>query len=232
MDPVSVLLSRTLSRETGVILTHPHLSWLLILGLATTPAAQGGGVPLVVRGGLVVERPQDGPQTGVVVRMLESPTLDRFLRKAEDFLGREDYGGAIKVLQDVLEGNIHLDSEEPAATGAPGEGEPAPEADPLGQEDDPTHAVFSSDNRLYRPVRRLCQELLASLPDQGLALYREKYEVEARRALDDAVARRDVRALEAAYNRYFVPFSAACALYATGDLLMHAQLASLPEEQA
>ena len=29
---------------------------------------------------------------------------------------------------------------------------------------------------------------LASLPDQGLALYRERYEVAARRALDEAIA--------------------------------------------
>ena len=148
--------------------------------------------------------------SGVAVRMFESPTLDRFLRKAQDFLGRDDHAGAIKVLQDVLTGEIHGDSGSPEEP----DGEPEPG-------DDPRNAVFSSDGRLYRPVRRLCQEFLATLPETGLSLYRQMYEVAAERAYSEAIARRDVRGLEEVYNRYFVTLAAGRAMLAAGELLMH-----------
>ena len=155
--------------------------------------------------------------SGIAVKMFESPTLDRFLRKAQEFLDRDDFGGAIQVLQDVLEGRI-----EPGAR-LEGSDEDPPPADPVdaAPEDDPTHAVFSSDERLYRPVRRLCQEKLARLPGPGQVLYREMFEVAAARDYETALARFDVRGLEAIYNRYFATYSAARAMYSAGDLLMH-----------
>lgn len=198
-----------------------YSGWLLVLVLTTAVAGQGRGgrAPVVLREGLVVQQDgRDDPGTGVAVRMFESPTLDRFLRKAQDFLQREDHTGAIKVIQDVLEGNIQADG------GKGGAGRVARTTSPsaLIEEDDPTHAVFSSDQRLYRPVRRLCHELLAALPGAGLALYREMYEVEAERAYRSALETRDVRQLGDTYNRYFATLSAAKALYDCGDLMMHA----------
>ena len=44
---------------------------------------------------------------------------------------------------------------------------------------DARNSVFSHDGRLFRPVRRLCHELLAQLPDVGIEIYRTKFEFEA-----------------------------------------------------
>ena len=187
--------------------------WLLVLLMATNVAAQGreGRVPIVLREGLVAgEGAASEPDEGVAVRMFEGPTLGRFLRKAQDFLRRGDHTGAIKVVQDVLEGNVSADATK------------QPQSPKLAPEDDAAHAVFSADRRIYRPVRGLCHELLAGLPVEGLALYREMYEVAADRAYRSARHARDIRRLEAVYNRYFATLSAAKALYDSADLLMHA----------
>ena len=120
--------------------------------------------------------PQGGGATnqdslGVPARLFESPNLDRFLRRANDFLEREDFDGAIKVLQDVLEGRtlVAAESETDSGEAQPGSSKAgsskagssksAGAVDP--RDDNPSLAVFSADDRLYRPVRRLCHELLA-----------------------------------------------------------------------
>ena len=199
-------------------LRHNLSRWICVLALAAGATAQRDA-PVVLRGGLVIQQDPQA-QTGAAVRMFESPTLDRFLRKAQECLGRDDHTGAIMVLQDVLEGNIRPDGAveesetEKAEGGSSGGGL-------LVEEDDPTHAVFSNDQRLYRPVRRLCHELLAHLPDGGLELYREMYEVAAERDYQAAVAQRDLRGLEKTYNRYFATLNAGRALRDTGDLMMH-----------
>src|SRR5262249_35482562 len=138
---------------------------------------------------------QDG---GTAVEMFVSPNLDRYLRRAEDCLGREDYARAIKVLQDVIEGR----TLEVPDTGGGAVKPDAPKPDPPlerspdrsgGRVDrrtaarpdadlaarrqaqaalaDPVNCVFSPNGRIYRPVRRLCHELLASLPPAGLDIY-------------------------------------------------------------
>ena len=88
----------------------------------------------------------------------------------------------------------------PLAGGPPGK-QPAPAATPAAS--DPRHAVFSQDGRLYRPVRRLCHELIARLPDDGLALYRATHEVAAAELLQQALADGCLSALEQVQNRYF-----------------------------
>jgi tetratricopeptide (TPR) repeat protein len=155
---------------------------------------------------------------GVPVQMFESPNLDRYLRKAQDLIARADHAGAIKVLQDVVEGRTLFDA---GALAEPGRPVPEPGERQPFDEDDPAHAVFSSDERLYRPVRRLCQELLAALPPQGIALYREKHEAAARALFEQGLRARDVHALERVFERYFVTVSAALALNAAGDVQMH-----------
>lgn len=184
--------------------TFLHLSFALFVAIPIEAQGRNSTRPDTQEG-------QPGAEdAGVAVRMLESPTLDRFLRKAQEFLAREDHAGAINVLQDVLVGEAGPDAE----AGAPGA--------PLTGEDDPRHAVFSGDGRLYRPVRRLCHEFLASLPEDGIRLYQQMHEVAAEREYRAAFARRDVRGLEAVYNRYFATLAAGKALYAAGELLMHA----------
>ncbi|HEU4420882.1 MAG TPA: hypothetical protein VFT55_18225, partial [Planctomycetota bacterium] len=53
--------------------------------------------------GAVAQAPV-GDDPGAAVEMFENPNLDRFLRRAQDFLAREQYASAIEVLQDVIEG--------------------------------------------------------------------------------------------------------------------------------
>lgn len=155
------------------------------------------------------------------VQMFESQGIGRRLRKAMDSLSRNEFESAIKVLQDVVEGRVtglELEQENP---------KPDPKPDPTKvkapdpfDEDNPAKAVFANDDRLYRPVRRLCQEYLAQMPTAGLELYRARYEVEANQAYERALARRDQHGLEDVAQRWFVTFAAAKALIASGDLLM------------
>ena len=46
---------------------------------------------------------------GRAPKMLQSPNVDRFLRRAQDFLSRDDFAGAIQILQDVVEGRTLID---------------------------------------------------------------------------------------------------------------------------
>ena len=166
--------------------------------------------------------------------MFESANLDRFLRSAQASLGKADYEHAIKVLQEVIEGRTgefmaedeNSSGENPGPARKPdGEAPAKKSGNPPGRapksvvidEEDPAYSVFSSDDRVYRPVSRLCHELLASMPPEGLGLYRVKYEAAAEKAL---LAARDLGALEAVYQRHFVTLSAARAMQRAADVLM------------
>lgn len=189
----------------------------------------------------------DGEDAGVPVVMLEDANLDRYLIAAQASLGREDFGTAIKLLQDVIEGNTHevevtvggdaaaspapapapasppptptpTNRTEPAAkTARPGAKPPEPP--PL--QIDPRNAVFSQDGRLYRPVRRLCHELLARMPAVGLEIYRANHEAAAEEMLQRALADGSTSALDQVANRYFVTLPAGRAMALQGDRLMH-----------
>ncbi len=193
------------------------------------PAQRVRTVVPAAPGALIAEPQDDGrqdPDLGIRAQLIESPNLDRFLRRAQDFLERRDYDGAIRVLQDAVEGRVVRDAGDPAAGGAPQPDDPAagerPARDPFADEDDPGKAVYSADGRLYRPVLRLCHELLSSMPQEGLELYRIRFEIEAERLFRAAFDARDVRALEALCNRYYATDAAARALAALGDLLLDA----------
>lgn len=192
---------------------------VLSLSVLACTATLAGQVAVRAERVVLVDQAGGGVASGAPVQMFESPNLDRYLRKAQDLIGREDFAGAIKVLQDIVEGRTLFDNADEVA---PQKGEaPKPDDRLPVAEDDPTHAVFSSDSRLYRPVRRLCQELLAALPPDGIALYREQYEAQASALLQRGLATRDVHALAEVYDRFFVTRSAAQAMSAAGDLLMH-----------
>ncbi|MEO6595815.1 MAG: PQQ-binding-like beta-propeller repeat protein [Planctomycetota bacterium] len=189
-----------------------------------------------------------GDDSGVPVELFENPNLDRYLRRAQDFLARENYAGAIEVLQDVIEGRtVEVvagpggDQGAPGATpGPPDATEPAAPRQPepvrqllsngrLGTAPEPKppvvldarQSVFSQDGRLYRPVRRLCHELLARLPSIGIEIYRTNYEVAAGEMLDQALRDGTVMALEQVANRYFVTLPAGRAMIVLADRLMH-----------
>ena len=237
-------------------------------------------------------RPED---PGVQVEMFENQNLDRFVRKARDFLGRKDFAGAIQVLQDVIEGKTieavdssvegvppadakaaepkaeppaqgekskpdekpkeaKADAEAkpatekaPAAAATPaapakvvvatataqaqvvvvgkaivpaarGDASPQPNLQPVPL--DAARAVYSEDKRMYRPVRRLCHELLAAMPPEGIDLYRTTHEVAAERMLAEAQQDGSLPALEAVANRYFVTLAGGRALSLVADRLL------------
>lgn len=205
------------------------LSLVVLLG-ASSIAAQKERAP--------VDLPGTIPDPGAKVEMFESTSLDRFLRRARRFLERRDYAGAIEVLQSVVEGRTgeFADPEEEARkkkeeeekakaaakakrSGRPKKPELPKEELPIDEEN-PKYSVFSSDERIYRPVARLCHELLASMPPEGIGLYRVRYENQAEVALAEATAKGDLAALEAVYSNYFTTLSAARAMAAAVDLLM------------
>lgn len=219
-------------------------SALAVACLTSPVAAQRPRIeaPLIAPGPIGQDQKR-AVEEGAAVQMFESPNVDRFLHKAQDFLQREDWLGAIRVLQDVLEGKTLLEPEEEKPK-EPEPKKPDPKADPKTGtptrpvrppnpqqpetvqridpllEENPANSVFSADRRLYRPVRRLCHELLAAMAEAGQILYREKFEFQAQQLLDQALALRDRRGLEEIYQKHFITLAAGRALLAAGDLLM------------
>lgn len=205
-------------------------------------------------GGVV---PQQNPDDdhGVAVEMFENPNLDRYLRKAQAFLERQDYVSTIQVLQDVIEGHTveFVDSapakpgEDPVGPQPSAKPDAKPEAEkrdatgrsdgkPGGKPDesptqgtrrkstaelDAAQSVFSQDGRVYRPVRRLCHEILATLPPVGIELYRAAYEVAASEMLEAAQRDGSISSLEQIANRYFITLPAGRAMIVLADRLMH-----------
>jgi outer membrane protein assembly factor BamB len=184
------------------------------------------------------------------VEMFENPNLDRYLERAQMFLDRDDYTSAIKVLQDVIEGRtveVFANRDEVADPDAEDSGPvKAPKANPkpagaraaqngrrsassgtgngdnrfASSELDARNAVFSRDGRVYRPVRRLCHELLSRMPDVGIQIYRTAHEFAADEMLAEAMASGSSTALEQVSNRYFVTLPAGRAMMLLADRLM------------
>lgn len=209
------------------------------LGALAQPAAPAGSL--------------DDP--GTQVDMFENPNLDRYLRRAQDDLGRQNYQNAISLLQDVIEGRttevVTSGADEAAAAdgprssatpAAPGTNKPARQdvnvdahagfrvvgnkppnqpPQPKQPELDARNAVFSQDGRIYRPVSRLCHELLARMPTVGLEIYRASHEVAAEEMLQAALQDGSVVALEQVTSRYFVTLPAGRAMALLADRLMH-----------
>lgn len=211
-------------------------SHLLLGGCLTTVWLAGGlaaqqvvlRVPVAVA---VTPKPSEG-DPGPQVEMFENPNLDRYMRRAQAFLDREDYPAAIQVLQDVVEGrSIEVlvegdDQPKPDATSPPAS-DPQSEAPPesaalrAARVPDSRRSVFSQDGRLFRPIRRLCHELLAALPDVGIQLYRTQYEVAAEELMDAAMRSGDIAALEQVAQRYFVTLPAGRAMAMLADRWLH-----------
>src|SRR5262245_227486 len=74
------------------------------LAAATAAPCQLRGRVEVPLGAVAQAQGSVADDPGVAVEMFENPNLDRFLRRAQDFLAREQYASAIEVLQDVIEG--------------------------------------------------------------------------------------------------------------------------------
>ncbi len=78
----------------------------------------------------------------------------------------------------------------------------------------------------YWPLRLACQSLLTSMPPEGLALYRRRVDVEARRLFEEGVARRDARRLRDVVERYLASSWADSALDALGEIALESGDAS------
>ncbi|MEQ1631429.1 MAG: tetratricopeptide repeat protein, partial [Planctomycetota bacterium] len=197
-----------------------------------------------------IETPQDAADEkgdrGVPVELFESPNLDRFVRRARQFLTEERFADAIAVLQSVVEGRTleamplgpdetetelaptqaggaqadgaHANGTEPQKQPAEGEATPVPPPPPT----DPRQAVFSADGRVYRPAGRLCQEYLAAMPAPGIELYQGLFEAAAADQLAAAVAGGGLRDLEQVALRYFPTLAAGTALQTLADRHLHA----------
>ncbi|MGE3878291.1 MAG: PQQ-binding-like beta-propeller repeat protein [Planctomycetota bacterium] len=165
---------------------------------------------------------EDSPD-GPVVHMLESPNIDRFLRRAQEFLARSEWEQAITVLQDVVDGRTL--AEELPTTPTPSESptDSAPTAPDETSEnwgeigESASMMVFSQDQRLFRPVQRLCQDLLASLPAEGVAAYRARFEIDAERQLAQARESGRIDAFRAVHDRYFLTKAGGTALREAAD---------------
>jgi len=170
---------------------------------------------------------QAAEDPGTVVEMFENPNLDNYLRRARSLLDRRDFTGAIELLQDVVEGRtVEVMAVRPADDG-PEDGPSDPPPPPQGDPKAPTqlsarNAVFSQDGRLYRPVRRLCHELLAEMPEIGIELYRTAYEFAAEEMLAAALESGSLADLEQVVHRYFITLPAGRAMVELADRLMHA----------
>lgn len=86
---------------------------------------------------------------------------------------------------------------------------------------DARHAVYSRDGRLFRPVYRLCHELLARMPAVGIEIYRTTHEVAAEEALQAAIASGSLTQIEQVATRWFVTLAAGRAMTLLADRLMH-----------
>lgn len=292
---------------------NPSRHLLPVVLLAAAATAQGPGPADAEAKGAQKPSASAAPEDpGVPVEMFENQNLDRFVRKARDFLARKDFAGAIQVLQDVIEGKtveaVDSSAEGEPATGAPAapakapepraappkqdekakpdeqpkdakaeakveakveaqagaEAKPATEKAPAAEATpaaparavvatvqaqvvvvgkampaaggagvatspvpnlqtaplDAAKAVYSEDKRMYRPVRRLCHEMLASMPAEGIELYRTTHEVAAERQLAEAQQDGTLAALEAVANRYFVTLAGGRALALVADRLL------------
>ncbi|MFY9340972.1 MAG: PQQ-binding-like beta-propeller repeat protein, partial [Planctomycetota bacterium] len=214
------------------------------------PVAPVGAIAPAATTAAGATAPQGDDDVGVAVDMFENPQLDRYLRAAQRFLDREDYDGAVRLLQEVIEGRIsevvatgpEEEQPKPDATPAapvPAEtpkveqreeavqrllanrAQPGKPAGPVEPPPDARNAVFSHDGRLYRPVSRLCHEMLARMPAVGIEIYRATHEVAAEELLQAALRDGSLSALERVVNHYFVTLPGGKAMALLADRLMH-----------
>ncbi len=146
----------------------------LFLGLFLISSLNGQAVGLGLgsQGGKPTEEDSGG------LSVPENSDLNRILDKAMEFFARKKWEEGIGDLQKVMEGK---------ALGV---------EDPFGR-NDPFKVFYSEDGRLFFPLARFCQSLLASLPKEGLETFRllvdpkvEERFLKAAEALDEGELRR------------------------------------------
>jgi|GEM_PF-1016591 len=84
--------------------------------------------------------------------------------------------------------------------------------------DDAGADLVSVDGRHYQPVRAIVHQLLSRLPAESLRVYRSRADAPARKLLEAARSRRDIRVALHLIDRYFASQPAEEALLLLGDL--------------
>ncbi len=116
----------------------------------------------------------------------ESSDLNRILEKATEFFSTEParWEDGIEFIQGLLEDTAQVE---------------------IGPDhlNDPRYSVYSGDSRLYIPFTEYCQGLLASLPPEGLEVYRGLTDGRAGTAFRKAAAEMDVTRLQELSRVYF-----------------------------
>ncbi len=130
----------------GLLLGFP-----LFPPLQSSPKAQGQVI--LGKGGRVLQQGSKKEDEGGSLTVPENNDLNRVLDKAMEFFAKKKWDEGIGDLQKVMEGK------------ALGEDERFGKSDPF-------KVFYSEDNRLFFPLARFCQKLLASLPKEGLEAFR------------------------------------------------------------
>jgi len=120
------------------------------------------------------------------VRLLTDDAIPRYLARGQELARAEQWDKVVDVLHRVVVGDKEV----------------FPDLKP-----EVLHsAVYSDDGRLFQPARELCLKELARLPPEGLRVYRDTYDREARDLFEKAEAEPDIEerllGYAAVYDRY------------------------------
>ncbi len=188
---------------------------------------------------------QAQPSSETVLIPLEDNRWESRLKKAEDLIGRGEFGEAIQILQSVIEEDAARDALRPlaGASGASGAARPAtfpptpptplpglpvrPARQPKPAEDstEPAEVAGAEPEEetrrgltTYIPVAEFARRLLWSLPPEGLAAYRRLHGGPARQLYAEALRSGDRDLLESVARDTFLTAVGDDALDRLGEL--------------
>lgn len=173
-SPAKVALARPVAKPLAKPLAKPA---------ARQGKAQARAVALVAAAGQGAAAEEKDPNSTNLL-LPESSDLNRILEKATEFFAKDRWEDGIEFIQGLLEGTAKVE---------------------IGPDhlNDPRYSVYSGDSRLYIPFTEFCQDLLASLPPEGLEVYRGLTDGRAGEAFDKAAAQLDQTRLEELSRLYF-----------------------------
>lgn len=185
--------------------------WVMVLtGLivGSQSGAQAGSAPRIPGG---VPGPGGGVQQPTPVRtpptrMPQNPSLDRRIQRARELLAKGDHQGGLEVLHGVLA----------ESSGPLGEGQDPPAGALPGVDG----AMFTADGRLFRPVRSLCEEILAGLGPGAREVLEGQYGIAARSDWEAVARERSPAVFAPLSDRWFGTIAGAKLLHRGALLAM------------
>ncbi len=173
---------------------------------------------------------QAQPPSETILIPREDNRWESRLKRAEDLIGRSDFGEAIQILQSVVEEEaarralvplpvasrpVRFPPRPPARSAPTGEEPTEPAEEGEADPDEEFHRTVTT----YIPVAEFARRLLWSLPPEGLAVYRRLHGGPAQARYDAAVRSADRDLLEALSRDAFLTAVGDDALDRLGDLL-------------